>query len=130
MIRYLTTIKKHIQQVKSKGELLDPNNFPLEALDKDLFGLFGNYLVNHARKQQDSTKEELAYGTLDNFYYGFKTWFTEQHPVYSLQQYPICFTQDWRRLRGNLLRAARKRGHKDKVPWYYHVRLPQMITPR
>ena len=42
--------------------------------DKYLFGFFGNYLVNHARKQQDASKGELKYGTLVNYFSGVKTW--------------------------------------------------------
>ena len=108
---YLSLSDNHqrlIQVVISKGEVLDGTNFPFKALDKELFGLFANYLVNHARQNQDSTKKELKYGTLDNYFSGVKTWFTEQHPIYSLLDHPVCFTRDWRRLRANLLRAAKK----------------------
>ena len=105
-----------IEQVTSKGHNLDAINFPKEALDKDLFGFFGNYLVNHARKQQDASKGELKYGTLVNYFSGVKTWFTEQHPTYSLEDHPVCFTRDWPRLRANLLKAAKQRCCKDGVP--------------
>ena len=72
--------------------------------------------MNHARKKQDESNAELKYGTLVNYFSAVKTWFTQQHPTYSLQDYPVCFTQDWSQLRANLLREAKKRCHRDKVP--------------
>ena len=92
---YLLLTENHqklIDQITSKGATHDSDNFPFQALDKELFGLFGEYLVNHARKKQDSSNEELKYGTLVNYFSGVKTWFTEQHPEYSLRDHPVCFT--------------------------------------
>ena len=51
-----------------------------------------------------------------NYFSAVKTWFCQQHPTYSLEDYPVCFTRDWSQLRAGLLREAKKRCHRDKVP--------------
>jgi len=109
--------QKLIKQVTSNGVQLDHINFPRGALDKKLLGLFGDYLVNHARINQDESKTELKYGTLVNYFSAVKTWFTQHHPTYSVEEYPDCFTRDWSQLRAGLLREAKKRCHRDKVPF-------------